>query len=775
MRVNSYAAPDRSLTGEEKVLGVQDGETVAIPVNMIAGEGLPAAGGIGGSEEVLLIQAGQTRRVPFSSVASAITGPLEAPLESLVASAAADAVSSQAAAGQAAASALQSQASQLAVAAALAAAGPVSELPMPAATRTILSALPKTGAAILFESGHEGIFVWTGGDLSAKVLIDSDQGLYVPPSSDTTGASGAWVRSFNGPSYMTWFGWKGDGTVNPAAAFARAQALVPNARGDQIHFPRGRVVIDGPLIVNRVMTLMGYGSGSSSSIFDSATRIEHPAGTSAFLFLANGPNGIQGAQGAKIRDLSTYQPTRLNTSATANYTAGSRAITITAGTNDYVPNQVIELVGAGPVMTSVDKVAAMTSGSNIATVTGGTGNAGVLTGQPITIPGAGGGGADLVGFVGAWSSTTVTVVNAAGAALNAGSTVSGKAYSITWPLIARIESVSDNTITLAQAWSDSTTVVGAKLAHCDAGIYTEVVVQGSDVECVGAHAAVVGEGNSGSGAGFNTDHTSFDKSILAGYKYGVITLGYDGQIWKLDKCNMAGPAVSLLDMSLIGCWTIGCHFAFNLSVVVPLPSATPAMALNYFEGGTSWWGNGKCYAFGCIGFDNANGWFHQGAAFNAAYGNSPPIIADNITVLGTKGGNSGGLRVAGPAYFNDISYRLRIENGSAGRPFGATGIGLELYQDGTRSWLSSYDATTGGYAPLRVAGSDVEIAINGAVVGAWGAGGLDLSLGNALTINGTRVVGARQTGTAANATDLASAIALVNDLKAKLTNHGLIS
>jgi hypothetical protein len=47
--------------------------------------------------------------------------------------------------------------------------------------------------------------------------------------------------------------------------------------------------------------------------------------------------------------------------------------------------------------------------------------------------------------------------------------------------------------------------------------------------------------------------------------------------------------------------------------------------------------------------------------------------------------------------------------------------------------------------------------------------------GTAISISGTQVVGAQQTGTAADATDLASAIALVNDLKAKLIAHGLIA
>ena len=42
-------------------------------------------------------------------------------------------------------------------------------------------------------------------------------------------------------------------------------------------------------------------------------------------------------------------------------------------------------------------------------------------------------------------------------------------------------------------------------------------------------------------------------------------------------------------------------------------------------------------------------------------------------------------------------------------------------------------------------------------------------------VGGNKVVGARQTGTAAAATDLATALTLVNDLRTKLIAHGLVS
>jgi hypothetical protein len=55
------------------------------------------------------------------------------------------------------------------------------------------------------------------------------------------------------------------------------------------------------------------------------------------------------------------------------------------------------------------------------------------------------------------------------------------------------------------------------------------------------------------------------------------------------------------------------------------------------------------------------------------------------------------------------------------------------------------------------------------------SGGVNLGAGKTLTVGGQQVVGARQSGTPADATDLATALTLVNSLKAKLIAHGLIS
>jgi hypothetical protein len=65
--------------------------------------------------------------------------------------------------------------------------------------------------------------------------------------------------------------------------------------------------------------------------------------------------------------------------------------------------------------------------------------------------------------------------------------------------------------------------------------------------------------------------------------------------------------------------------------------------------------------------------------------------------------------------------------------------------------------------------------VGGAVIQSIDSTGIGLQSGKVLKVNGTQVVSERQTGAPPDATDLASAIALVNDLKGKLIAHGLIA
>lgn len=82
--------------------------------------------------------------------------------------------------------------------------------------------------AHLTEEGLEGPFVWEGSDLSVQITADVERAMFVAPASDTTGASGAWVREFGGVIRVAWFGAVGDGVADDTAALIAAL----NAIGD---------------------------------------------------------------------------------------------------------------------------------------------------------------------------------------------------------------------------------------------------------------------------------------------------------------------------------------------------------------------------------------------------------------------------------------------------------------------------------------------------------------------------------------------------------------
>jgi hypothetical protein len=104
-------------------------------------------------------------------------------------------------------------------------------------SRDMLAALAERDrAALLTEPGREGQFVFDPSDLSAEVANDPNQGVYVPPAADPTGASGAWVRKFDGALNVKWFGAIGDGVTDCYAAIQGALDLCANS-GGSIYIP----------------------------------------------------------------------------------------------------------------------------------------------------------------------------------------------------------------------------------------------------------------------------------------------------------------------------------------------------------------------------------------------------------------------------------------------------------------------------------------------------------------------------------------------------------
>lgn len=123
---------------------------------------------------------------------------------------------------------------------------------VPVASRAAMAALANTNfPAFLTESGREGSFAFDSSDLSAEVTADTRQGVYVPPISDTTGATGAWVRKFAGPLQLEWFDVSNDGFASliALAAFLDKPAVV-NSHSVQLveqhSAPAGlKLLIDG--------------------------------------------------------------------------------------------------------------------------------------------------------------------------------------------------------------------------------------------------------------------------------------------------------------------------------------------------------------------------------------------------------------------------------------------------------------------------------------------------------------------------------------------------
>ncbi len=77
-------------------------------------------------------------------------------------------------------------------------------------TRTDIKAHPAVDGetAYLLEVGREGLFVFDTGNHSAMVTIDTQEGMYIAPASNPSGASGAWLRQLAMPGEWSvdWFG-----------------------------------------------------------------------------------------------------------------------------------------------------------------------------------------------------------------------------------------------------------------------------------------------------------------------------------------------------------------------------------------------------------------------------------------------------------------------------------------------------------------------------------------------------------------------------------------
>lgn len=81
--------------------------------------------------------------------------------------------------------------------------------------------------AYVTDENRGGMFKYTTGNLSALVSADTQQGIYVAPTSASTGASGAWVRVWDGINgYPEWFGAISDSSAAASGNLTALQATV---------------------------------------------------------------------------------------------------------------------------------------------------------------------------------------------------------------------------------------------------------------------------------------------------------------------------------------------------------------------------------------------------------------------------------------------------------------------------------------------------------------------------------------------------------------------
>lgn len=180
---------------------------------------------------------------------------------------------------------------------------------LPIADRTDLAAIasPSAGDALwLAEQGRVGAFQFSSEDLSTKVAADTAQGLYVAPAADPTGASGAWVRQFDGPLNPMWFGLTegnaagANGAANSAALaamFAAMETRAVNPIGDHrgletIRFPAGYFEFDETIdITGGARIIEGQATGLP---YARTTILKFPAGVTGIRVQAKDTSGAEG-------------------------------------------------------------------------------------------------------------------------------------------------------------------------------------------------------------------------------------------------------------------------------------------------------------------------------------------------------------------------------------------------------------------------------------------------------------------------------------------------
>lgn len=120
--------------------------------------------------------------------------------------------------------------------------------------------------------GGEGNFRWESSDLSTKVATDTQNGIYVAPALDLTGASGAWVRQYSGDVNVRWFGFQPDNTA--AVNNTALQAAVSVSK--KLFIPKGIYNVSDVAALPQQIIIIGETQiGGASSMIQNVTDSDY--------------------------------------------------------------------------------------------------------------------------------------------------------------------------------------------------------------------------------------------------------------------------------------------------------------------------------------------------------------------------------------------------------------------------------------------------------------------------------------------------------------------
>lgn len=637
-----------------------------------------------------------------------------------------------------------------------------------AATRAALKAIasPAVGSvAYLFENPRQGWFEWQSGNFTTQIAADPYEAIYIQHST-IAATTGAWVRTFKGPLQASWAGFA-DGATNNAERLESLISMVDATRGNTIELPLGDITMNRRVVITHQVRIVGKGAVGGQGTGN--TRLIFPAGQTGFRI--QHWNGTTSGAGSVIEHVKCKHASFKAGTGLATYNPGTSYTAVTlAAAGDFQNGEVIWIEGAGLSMILKGRFATTTVGSNAVTMTmtGGFGNYFGYIGQKVSVAGAGPGGAALVGYIGSLGiGGNFTIVDNAGAAVNASVAVAGASITVWAPMVCEIQSGGGTTNLVVDAYAHSPqAVVNAPVQHAEPIFYcTTSTFSTKNVECGGD--CKVGLIMAGITTGAQVaDNGRFYDSMFAANLAGVVFQGNDAQVNSFYGCDFAGPRIGVLDDSLLGNYFYGCHWAFNCAF--QFFNGSCQVIGGYVEGFSAWAANGGIF-FGTMSLSN-------GAGLNGYQPNGGQILAP-YTVFQQYDNGSPGFTVNGGADFTGIG-RIQISNNGNAYGGSSTSTGLAyIYCPGTEFLLMSVLGSMGLYS--LGAGSKITFNPNGNnASGECTGSGFNVVSGKAYYVAGTKVLGAQGASLPADATDLATALTLLNAIKARLKatgGHGLVA